>query len=85
MFGMEKKKEVREGLLEKLIDHLMAAPDAKSEEGEDVAVDPEAAKVEVMELEVKPKKKFKLADGSEQEDESLEEILERQKKKKLEV
>lgn len=91
MFEMNsKKKEMREGLLEKLIDHMMMLSDEeKAEEGDLSEVvegeEKPKAEVKVMELEMKPKAKFKMPDGSEQEDESLEEILARKKKEKLGV
>lgn len=93
MFDMDmKKKDLKENLLEKLIDTLMAAPDKGEDKEEESCEMPELAeamgdekpkaKVEVMELEVKPKAKYKLADGSEHDDETLEDIL---KRKKLEA
>lgn len=95
MFGMdEKKKEMKEGLLEKLIDHLMGMPDEGSddeeksetpeleklegEEGEKLEEDGKP-KMEMKVLEVKAKPKFKIGD-SEMEDESLEDILKRKAK-----
>lgn len=90
MFSEDKKKDMKESLLEKLIDHLMTMPDGgKEEEGEDCGPSEVAeglgdkkpkASLEIMSVEAKPKEKFKLSDGTEMEDESLEDILKRKKK-----
>lgn len=77
MFELQdKKKKMREGLLEKLIDEMMASADPESEEAGDVSEEllgaggeeKPKAEVKVVELEMKPKKKFKMPDGRELED-----------------
>lgn len=87
MFGMdEKKKDMKEGLLEKLIEHLMAMPEgdhSSSEEKEEsplsemMSEEKPKASIEVMEIKAKPK--FKLGDGTEMEDESYEDMMKRKK------
>jgi len=91
MFDMDtKKKEIKEGLLEKLIDTMLSTPDKgsaneeereTSEIAEALGEEKPKAEMKVMELELKPKAKYKLSDGTEHEDESLEDILKRQKLK----
>lgn len=93
MFEMDdKKKEMKESLLEKLIDHLMMAPDEGSEKEEAseeptteaiesaLGSDKEKPKVEMKVMEVKAKPKFIGPDGTEMEDESIEDILKRKAK-----
>lgn len=88
MFDAESgNKEMKEKLLEKLIDHLMMMPDEEkmpdiseameAPEGELEGKKKPDMEVEIMSMEAKPKKKFTMPDGTEAEDESLEDILKR--------
>lgn len=95
MFGtQDKSKDLREQLLEKLIDHLMMTPDGKSDdeksenpleealESPDEEAKEDASEVKpkldlsIMKISAKPKK-FTMPDGTEADDESLEDILKR--------
>jgi hypothetical protein len=82
------KKELKEKGLESLIEHLMGLSDGeeKSEEAcePEEKIEGEKPKVEMKVVEVKAKPKFKVG-NVEMEDESIEEILERKKKKELEA
>jgi len=93
---VDKSKDLREKLLEQLIDHIMSQPDGDSKaeekaespltemlEGKDGEADEldhsegDKPKIDLSIMSVKAKPKFKLADGTEQEDESLEDIMKR--------
>jgi hypothetical protein len=84
------KKELKEKGLESLIEHLMGMGDGE-EKAEECSPEEmlekgseEKPKVEMKVVEVKAKPKFKVG-NVEMEDESIEEILERKKKKELEA
>lgn len=94
MFGMEsKEKEVKESVLEKLIEHLLSMDDSEGSPDEEKSESPEMEsiedklggeklekpKLEMKVLEVKSKPKFTMPDGSEAEDESIEDLLKRKK------